>query len=146
MAAQEEKMNKYSEHSERALSSCHKDLRRIFEVVLQDFDHTIVEGWRSPERQRQLFAAGKTKIDGVNRLSKHNYWPSMAVDVAPYPVAWADRERFHFFAGFVLGVGYSLFDEGEVEHLIRWGGDWDQDTEVSDNEFDDLPHFELVRP
>ena len=27
---------------------------------------------------------------------------------------------------------------------LRWGGDWDSDLEVDDNDFDDLPHFELV--
>ena len=27
---------------------------------------------------------------------------------------------------------------------IRWGGDWDRDTEVRDNKFDDLVHFEIV--
>jgi hypothetical protein len=26
---------------------------------------------------------------------------------------------------------------------LRWGGDWDSDTEVNDNGFDDLVHFEL---
>jgi len=26
---------------------------------------------------------------------------------------------------------------------LRWGGDWDGDTELDDNKFDDLPHFEL---
>ena len=27
---------------------------------------------------------------------------------------------------------------------IRWGGDWDRDTDLSDNRFNDLPHFELM--
>jgi len=27
---------------------------------------------------------------------------------------------------------------------LRWGGDWDSDTEVRDNSFDDLVHFEIV--
>jgi len=27
---------------------------------------------------------------------------------------------------------------------LRWGGDWDRDTEVQDNSFDDLVHFEIV--
>ena len=27
---------------------------------------------------------------------------------------------------------------------LRWGGDWDRDTEVRDNSFDDLVHFEIV--
>lgn len=26
---------------------------------------------------------------------------------------------------------------------LRWGGDWDSDTEVNDNSFDDLVHFEI---
>jgi peptidoglycan L-alanyl-D-glutamate endopeptidase CwlK len=26
---------------------------------------------------------------------------------------------------------------------IRWGGDWDMDTQTKDNKFDDLVHFEL---
>ena len=29
---------------------------------------------------------------------------------------------------------------------VRWGGDWDDDTEVKDTGFKDLPHFELRRP
>ena len=27
---------------------------------------------------------------------------------------------------------------------IRWGGDWDSDTQVNDNKFDDLVHFEEI--
>jgi len=64
--------------------------------------------------------------------------PSLAVDVAPYPIDWNDRERFCYFAGYVKGIAKSLGTE------LRWGGDWDRDTQVKDNNFDDLPHFELV--
>ena len=28
---------------------------------------------------------------------------------------------------------------------IRWGGDWDMDTQTKDNKFDDLVHFELKK-
>jgi len=28
---------------------------------------------------------------------------------------------------------------------IRWGGDWNMDTYVKDQRFNDLPHFELVK-
>lgn len=62
----------------------------------------------------------------------------MAVDVVPYPVDWQDRDRFHYFAGFVLGMATARGVK------LRWGGDWDSDTEVDDNVFDDLPHFELA--
>ena len=61
----------------------------------------------------------------------------MAVDVAPYPIDWEDRDRFHYFGGYVLGIAKSLGLN------IRWGGDWDQDTQTKDNKFDDLVHFEI---
>jgi hypothetical protein len=48
-------------------------------------------------------------------------------------------DRFRYFAGFVVGIGAML------DIQIRWGGDWDRDTEVRDNRaFNDLAHFELV--
>ena len=57
--------------------------------------------------------------------------------MVPYPVDWADRERFHLFAGFVLGIARGM------DINLRWGGDWNQNFEVDDNMFDDFPHFEL---
>ena len=71
-------------------------------------------------------------------MGRHNAKPSRAVDVAPYPIDWNDRERFHLFAGFVLGIAYSM------DISLRWGGDWNQNFEVDDNQFDDFPHFELI--
>ena len=62
----------------------------------------------------------------------------MACDVVPYPIDWNDRERFHLFAGFVLGIANQMGIE------LRWGGDWNRNWEVDDNKFDDFPHFELV--
>ena len=55
------------------------------------------------------------------------------------PINWADRERFHLFAGFVLGIAQSM------EINVRWGGDWNKNWEVDDNQFDDFPHFELLK-
>ena len=68
---------------------------------------------------------------------RHNALPSKAVDVAPYPIDWEDREGFILFAGYVLGVA------SQLGLNIRWGGDWDGDFDLSDNEFDDLVHFEM---
>ena len=64
--------------------------------------------------------------------------PSLAVDVTPYPVVWDDRERQTLFAGYVLATAKAMGVS------LRWGGDWDSDTEVRDNGFDDLVHFEIV--
>jgi len=64
--------------------------------------------------------------------------PSLAVDAAPYPIDWNDRDRWMRFSGFVLGVAraYGV--------TLRWGGDWDRDWDVADNRFNDWPHFEIV--
>lgn len=135
-------MPSYSESSKSALETCHPDLQKVFERVIRDFDHTIIEGHRGEEKQNRLYDEGKSKLRYPE--SRHNENPSMAVDAVPYPVDWDDRERMTLFAGYVLGVAEKLKQEGQISYDIRWGGDWDQDTEVSDNGFDDLPHFELV--
>lgn len=62
----------------------------------------------------------------------------MAVDVAPYPIDFEDLNRFRYFAGFVMGVAAA------VGVGLRNGLDWDNDTEVKDNKFNDFCHFQLL--
>lgn len=128
-------MPKFSKKSKAKLNTCDKRLIELFNKVVKKFDCTIIEGHRSKDRQNKLFDEGKSKLQYPN--GKHNATPSMAVDVAPYPIDWNDRERFTYFAGYVLGIAY------QMGLKIRWGGDWDMDTQVKDNNFDDLPHFEI---
>ena len=94
-------------------------------------DVTIIEGVRSKERQEQLLAQGKTKT----KYSKHI--TGKAVDLAPYPINWEDREMFHYMGGMLRGIGQSMGLK------IRWGGDWDSDGDINDNKFDDLVHVEI---
>lgn len=129
-------MPSFSQRSLDRLATCHPDLQRVFASVIEHFDCSILEGHRNQARQDQLFEEGKTQVRWPH--SRHNSQPSMAVDVVPYPVDWEDRERMTYFAGVVKGVAAMMGIR------IRWGGDWDSDTEVDDNSFDDLPHFELV--
>ena len=51
--------------------------------------------------------------------------------MVPYPIDWDDRDRFHYFGGYVLGVAK------QMGLNIRWGGDWNQDTQSKDIKFDD---------
>jgi peptidoglycan L-alanyl-D-glutamate endopeptidase CwlK len=104
--------------------------------VVRNFDCTILEGHRNKERQNRMLEEGKSQVRWPD--GKHNTVPSMAVDVTPYPVVWDDRERQTLFAGFVLATAKAMGIE------LRWGGDWDRDTEVRDNIFDDLVHFEIA--
>ena len=134
-------MPRFGKRSKSRLATCDIKLQKLFEEVVKHFDCTVIQGHRGEEEQNQAYDAGRSKLrypDG-----KHNASPSRAVDVAPYPVDWEDRDRFHYFSGFVMGMATRL--EKKVPTLkLRWGGDWDQDTEVKDNRFDDLVHFELV--
>ena len=80
----------------------------------------------------ELVAKGASKT----KYSKHI--EGRAVDVAPYPINWEDRERMTYFAGMVMGIA-------KAKGIgLRWGGDWNQNTDLEDNGFDDLPHFELT--
>jgi peptidoglycan L-alanyl-D-glutamate endopeptidase CwlK len=137
-------MPRFSKTSERRLRGCHEDLEAIFNAVVQHFDCSILCGHRDKETQDKLKAEGKSQLAWP--LSRHNAMPSMAVDVAPYPIDWQDRDRLHYFAGYVMGVAAELRAAGVISCGLRWGGDWNIDTQVKDNRFDDLVHFELVAP
>ena len=129
-------MPKFGSKSRGRLDTCDEDLQELFEAVVKYFDCSVLEGHRSEERQNKLYEEGKTKVRYPK--GRHNAEPSRAVDVVPYPVDWDDRERFHLFAGFVLGLAYSM------DISLRWGGDWNQNFQVDDNKFDDFTHFELL--
>ena len=127
----------FSKRSLKALQDVHPDLRKVLDHALEFSDFVVLEGYRSVERQRRLFAAGASKIDGVKKKGKHNYLPALAVDVAPYPIDFNDVRRYHDLAQVILLA---------AKHLgiaIRWGGDWDRDGDTKDQKFNDIGHFEL---
>ena len=128
-------MPSFGKKSQERLNTCDPRLVELFEIVVEDFDCAVLEGYREKEAQNRAFDEGKSKLRFPE--GNHNKYPSLAVDVAPYPIDWEDRDRFHYFAGFVKGVASQLGLD------IRWGGDWDSDTQTRDNNFDDLPHFEV---
>lgn len=134
-------MPKFGKRSHRNLSECHPDLQAIFEHVVKVFDCTVIEGHRTESEQDKAYHGGKSKVRYPN--SKHNSQPAMAADVLPYPINWNDTKRMAYFAGYVKGVSEELLRTGVIKHSVRWGGDWDSDTEVRDQSFHDLPHFEL---
>ena len=136
-------MPKFSQDSFSKLSTCHIDLQVIFYEVIKTFDCAILEGHRNQEDQNRYYKEGKTQLQWPN--GKHNYQPSMAVDVSPHPVDFKNIKRFYWFAGYVMGIAQRLKDEGKVTHSLRFGGDWDNDKDINDNNFNDLVHFELIQ-
>lgn len=130
-------MASFGTASQKQLNTCHPDLQRLFLRVVEFWDCQVIEGKRSEAQQRVNLSTGASKtLD-----SKHVYplgAPSMAADVAPYPIKWNDLPRFYAFAGFVIGTAR------ELGITVRWGGDWDSDRDFHDQRFNDLPHFELT--
>ena len=129
-------MPRFGRRSKERLATCDEKLQKVFNEVIKHVDCSVLEGHRSEERQEKLFKEGKTKVHYPN--GRHNASPSRAVDVVPYPIDWNDRERFHLFAGMVIGLARGMGIS------LRWGGDWNMNFEVDDNQFDDFPHFELL--
>lgn len=141
---------KFSRTSLKRLETCHEDLEKILKVAVSvsDIDFGIAEGHRTIEKQQEYFNEGKSKIDGINKKGKHNYSPSLAADIYPYfdnGAKW-DNEHLSYLAGLIHGVSEMLYEDGAINHKIRWGGNWDMDGIILlDQSFDDRPHFELVK-
>jgi len=130
-------MPRYSESSRQKLETCHPDIQAVFNEVIKHYDCKVLCGHRGQEEQDKAFREGRSKVQWPD--GQHNKLPSEAVDVVPYPIDWNNIRRFDVFAGFVLGVAAMMGIQ------LRWGGDWDRDTDLGDQKFNDLPHFELVR-
>ena len=127
-------MVEFSQASKAKLATCHPDLQRLFNRVNELWPCTIISGQRTAEEQKALVASGASK-----RLdSMHVRSPSLAVDATPDPLDWKDTFRFYYFGGFVLGIAESM------DIKVRWGGDWDGDMQIKDQNFNDLVHFELI--
>ena len=135
-------MATFSKRSLDNLKDCHVDLQTIFNRVIKDFDCVVICGYRNEKDQNTAFESKLSKLRYPG--SKHNKIPAMAADVLPYPISWTDKERMYFFAGYVIAISKVLLNEGKITHSVKWGGDWDSDTEVKDQTFFDLPHFELI--
>jgi peptidoglycan L-alanyl-D-glutamate endopeptidase CwlK len=146
---------KFGKRSLDKINTCHEDLKKIFMVVISrtKVDFGISEGHRPVERQYQLFLEGKSKIDGITKLGKHNKIPSEAVDIFAYHPDLGTRrkivyDKVHlaYIAGLVDSVAAELLAKGEITHKIRCGANWDSDGVIDfDQSFDDYPHFELIK-
>ena len=142
---------KFANSSLSHLKKVHKDLRLICEQVksISDIDFDISCSYRSITEQNRLYKQGKSKIDGINNKGKHNTIPSEAVDIYCYNGSKAsyDYNNLSYIAGLFRAVSQMMYKKYEISHIIRWGGNWNQDgVLITDQDFNDLPHFEIVKP
>lgn len=120
-------MNKFSPTSLKRLGTCDVRLQELMANVLQRRDISITSGHRGEEEQNILFEQGYSML--MYPHSRHNSYPSQAVDIVPWPEKWDSDAAFDELAVIV---------KEEAEKLsidIVWGGDW--------TSFVDKPHWEL---
>ena len=134
-------MYHFSSKSKEQLRNCDKKLQNLFSEVIKHWDCTIISGYRGEDAQNELHRRGLSQLRFPQ--SKHNAYPSYAVDVAPYyagvGIPWNDHYAFCYFAGFVLGTAKSMGIG------LRWGGDFDQNYRPREkDQFFDAVHYELI--
>ncbi len=116
----------------RRLASVRPDLAACFLEVAQDFVEafpgsrlTPAQGYRTPIQQQAAAADGRSNADGRTSFSKHQTYPSMALDFAVL-----DRDGRYVFDG--SDPRYRWVGEQFERHGFKWGGrfvsrqpDWD---------------------
>ncbi len=129
-------MPSFGKNSERNLETCHTDIQIILREAIKTIDFSVISGHRGPKEQNEAFISGNSKLKYPE--SKHNGFPSKAVDIVPYPCNYNDLGSFYLLAGYITRVA----EEKGIK--IRHGGDWDGDWKTKDQTFNDLGHFEIV--
>lgn len=102
----------------------------------------VVEGLRTLERQKQLYAQGRTtKGKIVTWTLKSKHLDGLAVDLAPIQngqIDWTDLTKFDAIAKAIFMAA------AELGVKIRWGADWNQNGRPREKGESDSPHFELL--
>lgn len=119
---------KLSKKSQERLETCDDRLITIVSDVLKVMDITILCGHRGKEEQEKAFSEGKSCAHFGQ--SKHNSYPSLAVDIAPYPINWDVKDpRWNIICDLVLYIA----DRYGIK--MRLGRDF--------TNLKDYPHVEL---
>lgn len=128
--------NKWGKHSKAEYDTLDPRLQKVADKVLEFWDCVMQQGRRTEAEHQLNLAKGTSHTKNSKHVTGDK--PSRAMDLAPFPVDWKDTERFYAFAGCVIMCGYMMGIK------LRWGGDWDSDRDLHDQNFFDLVHFELV--
>lgn len=110
------------------LEECDKRLQAILKTAAQTEAFLVLCGFRNQAEQDKVFSEGKSKVKWPNGM--HNQYPSKAVDLAPIPLDWSDKDAFYRLGGKIMAIAQQLGVR------IRWGATFDT--------LKDLGHFELV--
>ena len=121
---------RWGKKSSDLLATCDKRLQDLANMMLErsEFDLTITCGYRGKDEQEDAYNKGKSKAKFGQ--SKHNIFPSQAIDIVPYPINWDDKDRR--WQEMALNA---MWCAGKLGFEITWGGSF--------KSISDKPHFEL---
>lgn len=126
-------MPHFSKKSEARLQTCHPDLQAVCRELIKQFDFSVLEGHRGEDEQNAAYKKGNSQLRFPN--SAHNKTPSLAVDIAPYPIDWYNLSRFRELIYRFDAVAAVLRDRGEIKSHFDYGAFW--------RDFKDYPHIEI---
>lgn len=122
-------------------------LRTLFhEVDKQTQVEILPSTIRTLEEQADFVRRGVSKTMTSKHLITPEHPLSRAVDAGPWPMRWPqegpdkwlDWGRLYYFAGIVMSTANGLGIK------IRYGGDWNGNFDLKDQNFYDGVHFELI--
>jgi len=117
-----------NEISKKRLSTCHKDLQDLVNSISKKLPIEVICGHRDEQEQNMCFLSGLSKCRWPD--SRHNKYPSEAVDIYMKPLDWNDIKGFY-------EISKEMFLEAKKTGIsVKWGGDF-----VS---LKDFPHWELL--
>jgi peptidoglycan L-alanyl-D-glutamate endopeptidase CwlK len=123
-------MPSFGQESTENLVQCDQQLQDVLNEAIKYIDFSVICGHRDEEAQNRAYNTHRSLLKWPK--SKHNTYPSRAVDVIPYPGGFSnDNETFYLLATYILRAASIL-----GVHLT-WGGHW--------RSLKDLPHFELSK-
>jgi len=129
-------MARFGKRSMRNLEGVHPLLVDWALELVTIMDCSVVSGVRDMTTQRQYVSLGVSKtMNSMHLIQPDGY--GHAVDLAPYPIKWERTRSFDLLAGIGLGLAFKMGIK------IRWGGDFNQNMDVYDENFNDLGHFEI---
>lgn len=153
-------MPSFSSVERQRRDTCDPRLIQVLDKAIEVVHFTILCGHRTKEQQDEAFANQRSTKEWPN--SRHNSWPSQAVDIAPWKLdephidwridqdLWSLRlnkqkaepvlENIKVWFStiyFIIGVAYGMGIE------LESGSDWNGNFRFDDQNFVDLPHLQL---
>lgn len=115
------------------LSQCCKEIQDIINEVLWYRDISITCGYRSNEEQEEMCKKGTSKAHAGQ--SAHNFKPSLAIDIVPYPIPMKNNEWDNDSKEWEE-LADLMFDIAKSKGVsLEWGGNW--------KSLRDCPHYEI---